>query len=137
MSEPTVAGKWSGLYVYGPQFQGAAPVRFEAVFEAPAPDGAFRGRVTDAGGIGEASVTGGVTGMTLRFVKVYERTRYRTRKPIHYEGTLSADGLYLSGRWHITARLLGLFPFQTEGVWRAQRPDLPEPPVTWPPPPQA
>ena len=136
MSEPTVTGAWSGLYTYADHLR-IPPVRFEAVFEAPASEGSFRGRITDADGIGEAEVTGSVEGRTLRFIKVYGRTVHRKPSPIQYKGTVSEDGLYLSGTWRIHSRLFGLFPFSTEGVWRAQRPDLPEPPIVWPPPPQS
>lgn len=136
MSEPAITGAWSGLYVYADHPQ-MPPVRFEAVFEAPSAEGSFRGRITDEGSVGEAEVNGSAVGRTLRFVKVYGRTVYRKPEPVHYEGTVSEDGLYLSGTWRIHSRLLGLFPFRTEGIWRAQRPDLPEPPVVWPPPPQS
>ena len=137
MSEVTIEGAWNGLYACAFHPSEVPPIHFEATFEVPAPDGKFRGRIVDEGGIGEAEVTGNVVGRAIRFVKVYKRTMYRTPRPIHYEGTLSEDGLRLAGTWRIDMRWLGLIPVRTDGLWRAQRPGLPEPPLNWPPAPQA
>lgn len=140
MSEvANIAGQWEGLYAYGGHQQHMPPVSFQASFAVPNGESRFEGSITDAGDIGEATVYGAITGRNIRFVKRYLWTRYGKARPIQYvryEGVLSEDGLYLTGAWHIQSKMLGFIPLRAEGVWRAQRPGLPEPPLTWPPPPQ-
>ncbi len=128
-----ISGAWSGMYVYGGRMARMAPTRFQADFSCTGPE-EFTGEIVDADGLGEASVTGTQSGSSFQFVKIYHTARHRL--PILYRGSVSEDGLYLQGSWHIERKLFGLNLGRAEGMWGAQRPHLPERPLFWPPPPQ-
>ena len=128
-----ISGAWWGMYIYGGPAAQMAPVRFQADFSRAEAE-AFTGLIVDADGLGEALVTGTQSGSSFQFVKTYHITRHRYHLPIVYQGSVSEDGLYLQGSWHIERKLFGLSLGKTEGVWGAQRPHLPERPLFWPPP---
>jgi len=133
---PDISGEWDGVYAYAGGYQHWPPARFGASFTVADPAGGFAGVITDADGIGEAGVSGTVEARTVRFVKTYQWSRFARTSPVHYEGTFEGDGQAAQGTWQISSRLFGLIPLHTEGVWRMQRPGLPERPLVWPPPPQ-
>ncbi len=134
---PDISGEWDGVYAYGGRQQNWRPARFVAAFTVADLAGGFAGVITDAGGVGEASVAGTVEGGAVRFVKTYRWSRFARTSPIHYEGTFERNGQAAQGTWQINSRFLGFIPTHSEGVWRMQRPGLPEMQVVWPPPPQA
>jgi len=132
-----ISGEWDGVYAYGERLRNVPPARFGASFTVTDPAGGFVGAITDADGIGEAGVAGAVEGRVVRFVKTYRWSRFARTSPIHYEGTFEGEGRAAQGTWQINSRLFGLIPLHSEGVWRMQRPGLPEIQIVWPPPPQA
>lgn len=133
---PGISGEWDGVYAYGGRQRNWPPARFGAAFTVTDPAGGFVGIITDAEGVGKAGVVGTVEGGVVRFVKTYWWSRFARTSPIHYEGTFSGDGRTAEGIWQINSRLFGVLPLHTEGVWRMQRPGLPEMQIVWPPPPQ-
>ena len=130
-----ISGEWSGIYFYSGQLANKPPIHFQILFSPVDVGGSFVGHITDANNIGEAVVTGTQTGNSFEFTKTYRTTRYQSPKPIFYQGSVSDDGLYLQGSWCIVRKFFGI-SLKAEGLWRAQRPDLPEPPLIWPPPPR-
>ena len=106
-----LTGVWDGEYSYP---GGRRPTRFTAVLVEG--DASFSGTVheqpTDGPSAGQvlyANVDGRRTGAQVAFVKVYEKPGLWRRNPIRYEGTLSADGCEIAGRWTILSRLSGKF----------------------------
>lgn len=106
-----LTGVWDGEYSYPRK---RAPTRFTAVlFEG---DGGFSGSVheqptdgSSAGIVLYASLDGRRSGARVTFDKVYEKPDKSRRKPVHYEGTLSADGCEIAGVWAIVGAWSGKF----------------------------
>lgn len=98
-----ITGPWLGTY-----WQSGNPTRFEATFVQA--NNSLNGRILDAGNLGGASLDGKVIGRQISFTKTYLN---RPKAVIHYTGTLSEDGNYISGQWVISN--------QTSGPWEAQR----------------
>lgn len=104
---PTLTGSWQGRYTYENQREECG---FEAVFIEQ--DGAVQGSILDSGRLGEAIVTGSFTYPNLSFQKSYYNS---SLKKVVYDGTMSADGKKLTGRWSIGTVL--------SGKWFASRQD--------------
>ena len=98
-----ITGPWLGTY-----WQAGNPTRFEATFVQA--NNSLSGRILDASNLGEASLQGKVIGRQVSFTKTYMG---RPMSSIHYTGTLSEDGNYMSGEWAINKA--------SSGSWEAQR----------------
>jgi hypothetical protein len=98
-----LSGTWLGTY-----WQQDNPTRFEATLVQGG--NTLSGSILDDGYLGEAQLTGTVTGRQVSFVK-----RYLTQRlpAIDYIGTVSEDGNHMTGQWSITG-------FDT-GPWEAYR----------------
>ena len=108
----SIGGGWLGTFLYEGRLHRKPPVRFEATLGLPDGDGKFVGTILDDedGGDGEADVSGGQSGLGVRFSKVY-RAGHQT--PVFYEGTLAEGGRTMTGTWRIADR--------AHGVWDARR----------------
>lgn len=108
----TIGGGWLGTFGYTGRLRGKPPVRFEATLSLPDSEGKFAGTILDDedGGVGEADVTGGQSGLGVRFSKIYREGR---QTPVFYEGTLAKGGRTMTGTWRIADR--------AHGVWDARR----------------
>lgn len=108
----SIGGGWLGTFGYAGRQRGKSPVRFEATLGLPDGEGKFAGTILDDedGGEGEADVTGGQSGLGVRFSKVYREGR---QTPVFYEGTLAEGGRTMTGTWRIADR--------AHGVWDARR----------------
>lgn len=131
---PDISGEWEGVYAYGVRQQNWPPAWFGAAFTVTDQAGGFVGVITD--GVGEAGAAGTMEGRAVRFVKTYRWSRFARTSPVHYEATFEGDSQTAQGTWQINSRLFGFIPLHSEGLWRMQRPSLPEMQVVWPPPPQ-
>lgn len=86
-----ISGTWLGTY-----WQDGVPTRFEVTFVQSG--NALSGNILDDSYLGEAQVSGEVTGRSIRFVK-----RYLTTSPssVDYSGTIAEDANFMSGNWKI------------------------------------
>ena len=100
-----VSGSWLGTY-----WQSGHPTRFEATLVQG--QTALSGRILDDSYLGEANLQGDITGRCITFTKQYFTS---SPTPIHYSGTVSEDGNYMTGQWSI-----GKFD---QGPWEAHRND--------------
>lgn len=98
-----ISGAWLGSY-----WQGETQTRFEATFVQAG--NALTGRVLDDGPLGEAQLSGDVTGRSISFGKRYVTTAIHM---IHYSGTISEDDTFMSGTWTIQGN--------GSGRWEARR----------------
>lgn len=111
-SEPIgLTGVWDGQYSY-PRW--LSPVHFTAVIletgavitgtihEQP-PDGPSAGQILNA------SVQGEHLGSAVQFTKTYDAAPRGHRRPIFYEGMLSADGNEIEGKWTVPGSWSGKF----------------------------
>lgn len=98
-----LSGMWLGTY-----WQRDTPTRFEATLVQGG--NALSGSVLDDGYLGEAQLSGTVSGRQVRFVKCYLTS---TQTPIDYTGTVSEDGNHMTGQWSI--------PGFDAGPWEAYR----------------
>lgn len=98
-----VSGSWLGTY-----WQDGMPTRFEVTFVQS--NNALSGSILDDNYLGEAQLSGDLTGRRIHFVK-----RYLTSSPvpIAYIGTLDEAGNFMSGTWKIDRRY--------SGTWEAHR----------------
>ncbi len=97
-----LTGLWLGTY-----WQDGQPTRFEATFVQC--EALLSGRITDDGYLGDAQISGQVTGRFIRFTKKY----FGIDDKIHYTGTLSEAGNQIWGEWFIS--------INTSGPWEAHR----------------
>ncbi|HZG39059.1 MAG TPA: hypothetical protein VEZ50_10300 [Nodosilinea sp.] len=86
-----LSGAWLGTY-----WQRDTPTRFEATLVQGS--NGLSGSILDDGALGEAQLTGTVTGRQVQFVKRYLGL---SQPPIHYGGTVSEDGDHITGQWRI------------------------------------
>jgi hypothetical protein len=98
-----LSGMWLGTY-----WQRGNPTRFEVTLVQGG--NAISGRVLDDGTLGEANLSGTITGRHISFVKHYLAS---SPSPIHYTGTVAEDGNYISGEWRIGR--------SDSGPWEAHR----------------
>lgn len=100
-----LTGPWLGSY-----WDTKAPTRFEATFVQA--QNSLSGRIVDDSPLGEAQITGSVTGRQVTFSKKYfNNPSYIVR----YTGTVSEDGDHIHGQWRIDSR--------HSGAWEAHRSD--------------
>ena len=100
-----LSGMWLGTY-----WQRDTPTRFEATLVHGGNQ--LSGSILDDGYLGEAQISGTVSGRQVRFVKRYVTSNQTT---IDYTGTISEDGDHIAGQWSIAG-------FDT-GPWEAHRSD--------------
>ncbi|MGG6237083.1 hypothetical protein ACQ4N7_00455 [Nodosilinea sp. AN01ver1] len=98
-----LSGMWLGTY-----WQRDTPTRFEATLVQGGNQ--LSGSILDDGYLGEAQLSGTVSGRQVRFVKRYITA---TQTTIDYTGTVSEDGNHLTGQWSISG-------FDA-GPWEAHR----------------
>ena len=98
-----LSGMWLGTY-----WQRGTPTRFEATLVQGG--NTLGGSVLDDGYLGEARLSGTVSGRQVRFVKRYLA---QSLPPIDYTGTVSEDGDSMTGQWSIAG-------FDS-GAWEAHR----------------
>lgn len=98
-----LSGMWLGTY-----WQRETPTRFEATLVQGG--NTLTGSILDDGYLGEAQLSGTVTGCQVQFVKRYVAQR---QPSIDYVGTLSEDGDHIAGQWSIAG-------FDS-GPWEAHR----------------
>ncbi|PSR14525.1 hypothetical protein C8255_24035 [filamentous cyanobacterium CCP3] len=94
---------WLGTY-----WQRDTPTRFEATLVQGGNQ--LSGSILDDGYLGEAQLSGTVSGRQVRFVKRYVTS---TQTTIDYTGTVSEDGNHMTGQWSIAG-------FDA-GPWEAHR----------------
>ena len=105
MSGVDLSGEWSGMYHYrgGPRSNMfTASIRDSGGVVAgliDEPDEAGRGPR-------QAVIDGSHDGSTLRFVKTYDDIHLA---PVHYRGTIRAEGEEVEGEWTIPPGLSGTF----------------------------
>lgn len=98
-----LSGSWLGTY-----WQDNEPTRFEMTLVQAG--NTLSGRVLDDGPLGEAQLSGSVTGRSLSFTKQYLT---KSGSAINYDGTVAEDENHISGRWVISGRF--------SGPWEARR----------------
>lgn len=99
-----VSGAWLGTY-----WQGDSQTRFEITFVQAG--NTITGRVLDDGPLGEAQLSGSVTGRRIEFSK-----RYVTQggaAAIAYTGTIDENETFMAGTWSIRG--------DGSGRWEAHR----------------
>lgn len=98
-----INGAWLGTY-----WQTGLPTRFEATLVQSG--NTLTGNSLDDGALGEAQLTGTVSGRSIHFTK-----RYISSSPyvIEYAGVVSEDESFMSGEWKIDHR--------HSGKWEARR----------------
>ena len=100
-----VNGMWLGTY-----WQYGVPTRFEMTLVQG--KNTISGNILDDSSLGEATVTGEVTGRTITFRKGYVGG---SRHSIDYSGTVSTDEQLMQGTWQES-----IF---NQGKWEAHRQD--------------
>ncbi|MDJ0660711.1 MAG: hypothetical protein QNJ42_14670 [Crocosphaera sp.] len=100
-----INGIWLGTY-----WQYGVPTRFEMTLVQG--KNTISGNILDDSSLGEATVTGEVTGRTITFRKCYVGG---SRHSIDYSGIVSTDEQLMQGTWHE-----GVF---NQGKWEAHRQD--------------
>ena len=102
-----LTGAWLGTY-----WQNGEPTRFEVTFVQA--NNTLTGQILDDSDLGEAQISGDVTGRRVSFTK-----RYLTvaNPPVEYTGTVAEDDGFISGVWHIDQRPSG----RLSGNWEAHR----------------
>jgi hypothetical protein len=98
-----ITGTWLGTY-----WQAGDPTRFEVAFVQGGAN--ITGRILDDGQLGEAQVSGEISGRSIRFLKQYLTG---ARHAVTYTGTLSEDGNSMQGKWSLDRR--------HSGSWEAHR----------------
>lgn len=112
MPEPfTLTGVWDGQYSYP---RGLESVNFTAVIlqTGSAFSGTIHEQPTQGPSAGEtlnAAIDGEQLGSAVSFTKIYDPAHKFHGRPILYEGTLSADGNEIDGRWKIPGMWSGKF----------------------------
>lgn len=108
--DTNLTGRWKGIFHYP---RGLPPGQFDAELVEHA--GTLTGETfevsTNPRRLGQqehAMIDGVRTGSLVRFIKHYDAFR-RVRTPVHYDGTVSADGTEISGTWTIPGQWSGAF----------------------------
>jgi hypothetical protein len=111
-SEPVgLTGVWDGQFSYPRRF---SPVPFTAVIleTGVAISGTIHEQATDGPSAGltlNATIEGEHLGSIVQFTKAYDASPRGFRRPILYEGVLSADGNEIEGAWTIPGSWSGKF----------------------------
>ncbi|MDJ0657167.1 MAG: hypothetical protein QNJ40_23610 [Xanthomonadales bacterium] len=103
-----LTGHWLGVY-----WQSDRPTRFD--MDLTELDGIVTGIIRDHGPLGSATLSGNRSSTGLRFQKRYLVHLGR----IDYQGSLSSDGLTLTGRWWFPNDYGRPDPWS--GTWQAER----------------
>jgi hypothetical protein len=105
-----LTGIWNGLYTY----QDGRSTAFVATLIDGG--GTLSGTTHEPSATGDglaamlyANLVGSHRDHSVTFTKTYDRPDRQHRSPILYEGTLSADGSEIEGRWTITRVWSGKF----------------------------
>ncbi len=104
-----LSGLWSGSYVYPGEL---SPVPFNV--ELRDHDGRLSGEVVEpappymVAGEAHAILTGGRSGSSVTFVKVYDSIEHFL-DPVDYAGTLDDDECEIAGTWSISTGFSGSF----------------------------
>ena len=97
-----ISGVWLGTY-----WQQEDPVRFElSVVQG---GNSISGNILDDNYLGEASITGEVTGRRISFTKKYLGS---PRAAVFYLGLIAEDENFMQGQWSIN---------EVSGLWEAHR----------------
>ena len=106
-----LSGYWTGVYDYPRALREAVP--FNAVITDSG--GALSGEIIEPNtfpGVVDhelfASLSGARDGMTVSFVKTYEKS-VRDKPPVMYEGSLDPTFTRIEGQWRITGQWSGPF----------------------------
>lgn len=99
-----LSGTWLGTY-----WEQKQPVRFEMTLIQGG--NTISGNILDNNELGEASLTGTITGRSVSFTKKY---LMGSRHTVKYSGTVSENGNTIQGKWQILTFM---------GAWEAQRSD--------------
>ena len=97
-----LSGAWLGTY-----WQQGQPVRFEMTLVQGG--NTISGNILDNNYLGEASLSGTVTGRSVSFSKKY---LMGSRHSVQYSGTVSEDGNTIKGKWQVLV---------FTGAWSAHR----------------
>lgn len=103
-----LTGAWLGTY-----WQNGHPTRFEVTFVQAS--NSLSGSILDDGGLGEARLSGDVTGRRVTFTKQYVTA---ANPPVYYTGTVAEDDGFMSGVWQIESKGKGR---RQSGNWEAHR----------------
>lgn len=105
-----LTGMWKGIFNYP---RSLPPNQFDA--ELREHRGVLTGETSEIGDVApskgqvlHAMIEGHRHGFGIEFIKRYDAIR-RVTTPVHYSGTLSADGAEISGTWSIPGRWSGTF----------------------------
>jgi hypothetical protein len=105
-----LSGVWQGFFNYP---IAKAPVSFSA--ELTDADGALTGTTEEIGDTGDAAgkrisatLQGRRAGHAVTWLKIYDLD-YLQYDSVRYEGTISADGLEIEGRWTVPGNWSGTF----------------------------
>ncbi len=98
-----ISGAWLGTY-----WEDGTQTRFEATLIQAG--NSLSGRILDDGPLGEAQISGDVTGRSISFSKQYVTT---VPYPIDYTGTIAETGDFMAGTWVIKGK--------ASGRWEAHR----------------
>ncbi|MEA5519034.1 hypothetical protein VB834_02965 [Limnoraphis robusta Tam1] len=98
-----LSGTWLGTY-----WQQGDPTRFEVTFIQSG--NTLSGNILDDGYLGEARLSGTVTGRNVSFTKRYLMT---SPESVSYMGIVSEEENYIQGQWNIDSRF--------SGPWEAHR----------------
>ncbi len=98
-----ISGTWLGTY-----WENGTQTRFEATLVQAG--NSLSGRILDDGPLGEAQISGDVTGRRISFSKKYVTS---TPYPISYTGTVAETEDFMSGTWSIAGN--------GSGRWEAHR----------------
>jgi hypothetical protein len=105
-----LSGFWHGLFHYP---SGQPPVAFTA--ELHDADGALLGSTSETGQVGEAAgrtitatLQGRRSGSATIWLKIYDGD-FRQYDSVRYEGSISADGQEIEGRWTVQSHWSGTF----------------------------
>lgn len=104
----TLTGIWQGLYSYP---RALDPVSFVATLIETQSwvTGSTHEPHRKSGATLCATLLGRRSGLSIHFVKKYERSGSGYRNEVHYEGTVSPDHTEIEGRWVIPAHWSGRF----------------------------
>ncbi len=97
-----ISGAWLGTY-----WQVGVPTRFESTLVQGGMT--ITGWILDCGVLGEAQVTGAVSGRSIQFTKTYLTV---AQGAIAYTGTIAEDEMFMAGVWQIGP---------ASGPWEARR----------------
>lgn len=106
MTADDLSGQWTGIFNYP---AGQPPTGFAATLHDAG--GALTGTTVEPsleGGDIAARIDGHREGMAVGFVKLYEQDS-EIYDDVTYAGTVSADGLEITGRWSIPGNWSGTF----------------------------